>query len=292
MKAEDAADDRRDRRDRAARCCSTKAGSPTRSSTPPRAGGRSPRSRSFGKDVPYLVAVDDPHSELSPVHRWGPVPVVDARRAQGPRAHGRDSRHAARPGAFRSGSHRHDHHRGRRDDRHRVDASPGPRPALDVGHRRELADAHPPGHARRLRPPRRADRERSGAAKRIVLSQRIDGVWQQVLARASGGPFTFSTKLLGPTSFRLAAGTLDGACPEAAGRAARARHARARRARGHRRPARSRARRSTSSGSRASRGPPPAGPSSTTPGPSVPSSSCRRAPTAPGSLRPAGTRRA
>ena len=32
----------------------------------------------FGKAVPYLVAVDDPHSALSPVHRWGPIPVAEA----------------------------------------------------------------------------------------------------------------------------------------------------------------------------------------------------------------------
>ena len=32
----------------------------------------------FGKAVPYLVAVDDPHSALSPVHRWGPTPVAEA----------------------------------------------------------------------------------------------------------------------------------------------------------------------------------------------------------------------
>jgi stage II sporulation protein D len=32
----------------------------------------------FGKAVPYLVAADDPHSALSPVHRWGPTPVPEA----------------------------------------------------------------------------------------------------------------------------------------------------------------------------------------------------------------------
>ena len=32
----------------------------------------------FGKPVPYLVGVDDPHSALSPVHRWGPTPVAEA----------------------------------------------------------------------------------------------------------------------------------------------------------------------------------------------------------------------
>ena len=31
----------------------------------------------FGKAVPYLVGVDDPHSDLSPVHRWGPTPVAE-----------------------------------------------------------------------------------------------------------------------------------------------------------------------------------------------------------------------
>ena len=31
----------------------------------------------FGKAVPYLVGVEDPHSALSPVHRWGPTPVAE-----------------------------------------------------------------------------------------------------------------------------------------------------------------------------------------------------------------------
>ena len=31
----------------------------------------------FGKAVPYLVSADDPHSALSPVHRWGPIPVAE-----------------------------------------------------------------------------------------------------------------------------------------------------------------------------------------------------------------------
>jgi len=32
----------------------------------------------FGTAVPYLVGVDDPHSSLSPVHRWGPVAIQDS----------------------------------------------------------------------------------------------------------------------------------------------------------------------------------------------------------------------
>jgi stage II sporulation protein D len=31
----------------------------------------------FGKEVPYLVGVEDPHSSLSPVHRWGPTTVAE-----------------------------------------------------------------------------------------------------------------------------------------------------------------------------------------------------------------------
>ena len=31
----------------------------------------------FGKAVPYLVAADDPYSALSPVHRWGPISVAE-----------------------------------------------------------------------------------------------------------------------------------------------------------------------------------------------------------------------
>jgi stage II sporulation protein D len=31
----------------------------------------------FGKPLPYLVAVEDPWSSLSPVHRWGPTPVAE-----------------------------------------------------------------------------------------------------------------------------------------------------------------------------------------------------------------------
>jgi SpoIID/LytB domain protein len=32
----------------------------------------------FGKPVPYLLGVEDPHSALSPVHRWGPTPVAES----------------------------------------------------------------------------------------------------------------------------------------------------------------------------------------------------------------------
>ena len=37
----------------------------------------------FGKPVPYLVSVDDPHSDLSPVNRWGPTPVPRRRSGRG-----------------------------------------------------------------------------------------------------------------------------------------------------------------------------------------------------------------
>ena len=37
----------------------------------------------FGKPVAYLVGVDDPYSAISPVHRWGPTPVPEARLRKG-----------------------------------------------------------------------------------------------------------------------------------------------------------------------------------------------------------------
>jgi stage II sporulation protein D len=41
-------------------------------------GGRTvSASEAFGTAVPYLVSVDDPHSSLSSLNRWGPTPVSD-----------------------------------------------------------------------------------------------------------------------------------------------------------------------------------------------------------------------
>jgi stage II sporulation protein D len=41
----------------------------------------------FGKAVPYLVAAEDPHSALSPVHRWGPTPVAETTLRKGLKLH-------------------------------------------------------------------------------------------------------------------------------------------------------------------------------------------------------------
>jgi len=42
-------------------------------------GGRTvSAAEAFGTTVPYLVPVDDPHSSLSSLNRWGPTPVTDA----------------------------------------------------------------------------------------------------------------------------------------------------------------------------------------------------------------------
>ena len=103
----------------------------------------------FGKDVPYLVAVDDPHSALSPVHRWGPVPVADGvarkglalkgpilgvRLAKEPSGRVRTATISTAGGETSVSGSRSETSRSR------------PGTALDLGDRDERAHAHPPGH--------------------------------------------------------------------------------------------------------------------------------------------------
>ena len=163
----------------------------------------------FGKDVPYLVAVDDPHSALSPVHRWGPVPVADGVARKGLALKGPilGVRLAKEPsGRVRTAT---------------ISTAAGETSVSGSTLRRGLGlrstwvtamsslTLTRPGTPAVYGRPVVLTGEVRGA-KQIALSQRIDGVWQQVLARPAGGSFTFKAKLLGPTSFRLAAGTLAG----------------------------------------------------------------------------------
>ncbi len=245
----------------------------------------------FGKDVPYLVAVDDPHSALSPVHRWGPVPVVDAaaRKGLGLTSSILGLRLAREPsGRVRTAT---------------ITTAAGETTVTGTTLRRGLGlrstwvtavsslTLTRPGTPAVYGRPVVLTGEVRGA-KRVVLSQRIDGVWQQVLARAVRRPLHVQHEAPRPDELPARGRHADGTCPEAAGRPARARHARARRARRHRRPARSRhgGRRPAARGRVVDLCGP--GPRRRQRVPSVPSSSCRRAPTGPGSLRPAGTRRA
>ena len=57
----------------------------------------------FGKPVPYLVGVDDPHSALSPVNRWGPVAVPETTLRKGLKLTGAgDRRSSSTRGAVRT----------------------------------------------------------------------------------------------------------------------------------------------------------------------------------------------
>jgi stage II sporulation protein D len=163
----------------------------------------------FGKEVPYLVSVDDPHSALSPVHRWGPVAVTDAVARKGLELRGSITglRLSKAPsGRIRNAT---------------VATAAGDVVVSGADLRRALGLRSTwvtsLGSLTLTRPGTPAVYGRSvtlsgyvKGAKGIVLSQRIDGVWQQVLARPAGGAFTFKTKLQAPAVFRLAAGKLTG----------------------------------------------------------------------------------
>ena len=53
-------------------------------------------------------------------------------------------------------------------------------------------------------------RTAASGVKNVVLAQQVDGSWTQVATRPAGGAFTFTAKLLGPSSFRLSTGTVAG----------------------------------------------------------------------------------
>lgn len=173
-------------------------------------GGRTvSAAEAFGTAVPYLVAVPDPHSDLSPLNRWGPTPVADTTIRKGlgiaspvlglqlVRSSSGRVRSAAfattngtktvTAGSFRTGL-------GLRSTWITAVVSLSlTRPAGSVVH----------GGGVTLR----ADAK---GVKNAVLAQRVDGVWTQVAARPAGGAIDFKTNLLAPASFRLSAGSVAG----------------------------------------------------------------------------------
>jgi stage II sporulation protein D len=173
-------------------------------------GGRTiSAAEAFGTDVPYLVGVEDPHSALSPVNRWGPTPVTDATIRKGlgiaspvlglQLVRGASGRvrsasvttaagaRTVTAGAFRSGL-------GLRSTWVTSLASLSlARPAGPVVY----------GGGVTLR----ADAKGIGNA---ILAQRVNGAWAQVAARPTAGAIAFKAKLIAPTSFRLSAGAVAG----------------------------------------------------------------------------------
>jgi stage II sporulation protein D len=159
----------------------------------------------FGKPVPYLVGVADPHSALSPVHRWGPVAVAEATLRKGLKlrvpvtalrlARGRSGRVASADVVTATGTTR----------------VTGATLRLAGGLRStwvtQLATLSltrpggpvPYGKAVSLT-------GRAQGVKGAVLQQRVGGVWKQV----AGPALKAKVKLLAPASFRIAAGPLVG----------------------------------------------------------------------------------
>ena len=163
----------------------------------------------FGTEVPYLAAVADPHSALSPVDRWGPTPVTDStiRKGLGIASPVVGLQLVKGPsGRVRSAT---------------VTSAAGPRTVTGGVLRSGLGlrstwitslaslslarSAGPVLYGRAV-----ALRADAKGVRNAVLAQRVDGVWSQVAGRPSGGAFAFSAKLSAPTSFRLSAGAIVG----------------------------------------------------------------------------------
>jgi stage II sporulation protein D len=158
----------------------------------------------FGTAVPYLVPADDPHSDLSPVHRWGPtlVPETALRKGLKLRAPVTALKLTRAPS-------------GRVATAQAVTA--GGATKLTGGALRSAAGlrstwitqlatlslTRPGGPALYGKPVTVAGK--AAGVKGAVLSQRIDGAWTPLPT------LTAKVKLLAPASFRLSSGTLTSA---------------------------------------------------------------------------------
>jgi stage II sporulation protein D len=159
----------------------------------------------FGKAVPYLVGVDDPHSALSPVHRWGPTPVAEATIRKGLKLRAPVTGLRLTRGASGRVS--------------RVDVATATGTSTVTGAALRLAGGLRSTWITQLatlsltRPGGPAPygkaitiSGRVQGVKGAVLQQRAEGTWKAV-----GGPgLKAKVKLLAPASFRLAAGSLAG----------------------------------------------------------------------------------
>ena len=159
----------------------------------------------YGKPVPYLVGVDDPHSTLSPVHRWGPTSVAEATLRKGLKLRapvtaltltrgtsGRVSRVQVATGAGVSTISGADLRRA------------GGLRSTWITQLATLSLTRPGGPVVYGKAVKLAGR--AAGVKGAVLQQRIDGTWKHLSAPA----LKASVKLLAPASFRIAAGKLVG----------------------------------------------------------------------------------
>ncbi|HUQ23247.1 MAG TPA: SpoIID/LytB domain-containing protein [Gaiellaceae bacterium] len=157
----------------------------------------------FGKAVPYLTAVDDPHSALSPVNRWGPTPIPESAIRKGLKLRSPVTALKLTRGAS-----------GRVVSVQAVTASgtatvSGAALRAATGLRStwitswgSLSLTRPGGTAVFGKP--LAIAGKAQGIKGAVLSQRSDGAWRPLAG------LSVKVKLLAPTSFRISAGKVAG----------------------------------------------------------------------------------
>jgi SpoIID/LytB domain protein len=157
----------------------------------------------FGKSVPYLVAADDPHSALSPVHRWGPTPVAEATIRKGLKlrapvtalklTRGPSGRVATVLAVTTTGT--------TKVSGATLRSAAGFRSTwiTSLGSLSLSRPGGPAVYGKALTVTGKA-----AAIKGAVLSQRIDGAWKQLPGLSA------KVKLLAPTSFRISAGKVAG----------------------------------------------------------------------------------
>ena len=161
----------------------------------------------FGAAVPYLVGVDDPHSALSPVHRWGPTPVAETvvRRGLKLRApvtalklsRAPSGRVATVQAMTATGS--------TKVSGATLRFAAGLRSTW-ITQLASLSLTRPGGPASYGKP--LTITGKAVGLKGAVLSERVGGTWKPV--GKPGVAFTVKRKLLAPATFRLSAGKVTG----------------------------------------------------------------------------------
>ena len=173
-------------------------------------GGRTASAEeAFGTSVPYLVAVDDPHSASSPVHSWGPVAVTDAVVRHGLKLGTPVTGiRLAKAASGRVGSAIVTTTRGAR-------TFSGGQLRSGLGLRSTWITRFTPLSLSRPAGPVlhggtvtvRAD---APGARGVRLLRRSGRSWVEVRAQPAGGAFELKAKVTEPTAFRLALGTVRG----------------------------------------------------------------------------------
>ena len=157
----------------------------------------------FGKPVPYLAGVDDPHSALSPVHRWGPTPVAETTIRKGLKlrapvtalklTRGPSGRVTTVQAVTATGT--------TKVSGATLRSAAGLRSTWITGWG-SLSLSRPGGPAVYGKP--YTVTAKAAGIKGAVLSQRVDGVWTPLPGMRA------KVKLVAPGSFRLSAGKIAG----------------------------------------------------------------------------------